>query len=440
MKTDPRDHLASRKEVRERAKAHWSRSSIDAAAAGLFLLCSLIVSPLQAQRTAADSLAERLRQAEAAIAALQAQMSEQAQAGARSRSGARLEFTGRVMVKAFGNNRRVNNVDNPQFVLVDPDPASGVPSRGIGMAIRESRLGLRVDVSEVLGGAFTGDVDADFYGGQVPSSGGRTFPLARLRTARGIIRWTNAELLIGQESPLVSGLNPQTLSAVGTPAFATAGNLWLWLPQLRVGASTGGSVRLGVQGAVLAPTSGDAAASFDTDYDLAERTSRPFVELRASARWGEGDMTRDLGCGVHQGWLMAGATRIDSRAFACDALLPLTEQLELRGEYFTGEALRGLGGGGIGQNFTSATSGLATTGGWAQLNARLGLSQTGLGCGVDHPDALAARRRNESCAAHLTVRPSGPLFVGAELRRIRTAYASSRYVNDHVTFAAGFEF
>jgi hypothetical protein len=424
MKTDSRDHLPSRK----------------TAGVGLFLLCALAAAPVQAQRTAADSLAERLRQAEAAIAALQTQMAEQAQGGARSRSGARLEFTGRVMVKAFGNNRRVNNVDNPQFALVDPDPASGVASRGVGMAIRESRLGLRVDVSEVLGGAFIGDIDTDFYGGQVPSSGGRTFPLVRLRTARGTIRWTNAELLIGQESPLVSGVNPQTLSAIGTPAFATAGNLWLWLPQVRVGASTGGAVRFGVQGAVLAPTSGDAAATFDTDYDLAERTSRPFVEMRASARWGEGDMTRDVGCGVHQGWLMAGATRVDSRAFACDALLPLTDRLELRGEYFVGEALRGLGGGGIGQNFTSANSGLETAGGWAQLIARLGLSQMGIGCGVDHPDAQATRRRNESCAAHFTVRPTGPVFFGAEARRIRTAYATSRYINDHVTLAAGFEF
>ena len=424
MKTDPRDHLPSRKTV---------------TGAGLFLICTL-AAPTQAQRTAADSLAERLRQAEAAIAALQTQVSEQAQGGARSRSGARLEFTGRVMVKAFGNNRRVNNVDNPQFVLVDPDPASGVPSRGMGMAVRESRLGLRVHVSEVIGGTFVGGVDADFYGGQQPSSGGRTFPLARLRTAMGIVRWSNAELLVGQESPLVSGVNPQTLSAVGTPAFATAGNLWLWLPQVRVGASTSGAVRLGVQGAVLAPTSGDAAGLFDTDYDLAERTSRPFVQLRASARWGDGDMTRDVGCGLHQGWLMAGATRIDSRALACDALLPLSDRLELRGEYFVGEALRGLGGGGIGQNFTVANSGLETAGGWAQLNARLGLSLMGVGCGVDHPDAQATRRRNESCAAHLTVRPPGPLFFGAEARRIRTGYSSSRYTNDHVTFAGGFEF
>ena len=441
MNTDARHQLPSRNGVSARASTAPSRSSKTTWLASLFLICAVAAAPLQAQRTAADSLAERLRQAEAAIAALQTQMAEQSEGGTRARSGARLELSGRMMVKAFGNSRRVNNVDNPQFVVADPDPASGIPSRGIGMAIRESRLGLSVDVAEVLGGAFVGDVDVDFYGGQVPSSGGRTFPLARLRTARGIVRWSSAELLVGQESPLVSGLNPVSLSAVGTPAFATAGNLWLWLPQVRLGVSSQGRMRFGVQAAVLAPTSGDAAAAFDTDYDLAERTHRPFLQARVGARWGEGEMTGDVGCGAHQGWLMSGTTRVDSRALACDLLVPITAQFELRGEYYTGQALRGLGGGGIGQNFTVTATALETAGGWAQLNARLGgLAHTGLGCGVDHPETTATRRRNESCAGHLTVRPAGPLFFGAELRRIRTAYAASRYTSDNVTLAAGFEF
>src|SRR5687768_18540865 len=121
MNTDARHRLPSRNELRARASAAVSRSSKTTRLASLFLICAVAAAPLQAQRTAADSLAERLRQAEAAIAALQTQMAEQAQGGTRSRSGARLELSGRMMVKAFGNSRRVNNVDNPQFVLVDPE-------------------------------------------------------------------------------------------------------------------------------------------------------------------------------------------------------------------------------------------------------------------------------------------------------------------------------
>jgi len=398
-----------------------------------------------AQSATADSLAERLRHAEAAIAALQQQISEQSESAVHARSRVRMELTGRVAVNGFGNSRRVNNVDNPQFVR--PDTTSGVPVRGVGMAIRQTRLGLAVSAANVIGGSFTGDLDVDFYGGQQPSSGGRTFPLVRLRTARGFVTWSNTELMIGQESPLISGLNPVSPAAIGTPDFAAAGNLWLWLPQVRFGVETSGSVRFGAQGAVLAPTSGDPAASFDTDYDLAERSQRPYLQARVHAKWGGGESAvGEVGCGVHQGWLMPSTTRMTSSAVACDALLPLSEFLEVRGEFFSGQALRGLGGGGIGQNFAPITAPLNTKGGWAQANLRPAFGvRLGAACGVDHPDAQRGgatllRRRNDACATYATIKPTGPLFFGAELRRLRTEYASGRYTSDHVTLTAGFEF
>ena len=388
--------------------------------------------------TRTDSLAERLRRAEAAIVTLQTQIAEQAEGGVKARSGARIEITGRVMVNGFGNSRRVNNVDNPQFVL--PDNARGDSVRGVGMAIRQTRLGLIVQVTPLLGGVFNGDLDVDFYGGQQPSSGGRTFPLLRLRTARGFVRWSRAELMIGQESPLISGLNPITPAAIGTPDFAAAGNLWLWLPQVRFGVTSAGPVRIGVQVAVLAPTSGDPAAAFDTDYDVAERSQRPFLQGRVSATWGDGELRREIGCGVHQGWLMPGPSTVESRALACDATLPLVDAIEIRGEFFSGQGVRGLGGGGIGQNFTPGNAPLNSKGGWAQVNLHPTFAfRLGAGCGVDHPDAFATRRRNDACAAYAS-RSFGPVFVAAEMRRLRTEYAAGRFTNDHVTLATGFEF
>lgn len=405
--------------------------------AGAFVLLAL-GRAAHAQATSADSLAERLRRAEAAIQALQQQVAEQAESGARTASGMHLEFSGRVMVSGFGNSRRVNNVDNPQFVRPDTVPA--VPVRGVGMAIRQTRFGLAVRSASVLGGAFTGDVDVDFYGGQMPSSGGRTFPLIRMRTARAILRWQNAQLLIGQESPLISGVNPITPAAIGTPDFAAAGNLWLWLPQVRGGIESSGNVRLGVDAAVLAPTSGDPTGAFDTDVDVAERSQRPYLQGRAHVAWTASELRAEVGCGAHQGWLVPGSTRVSATAFACDAIVPLHSAVEIRGEFFTGSALRGLGGGAIGQNFTGATP-LKTTGGWAQLNLRPTVqTRFGAGCGGDHPATAAPRRRNDACALYAVARPEGPLFFGAEWRRLRTEYASGRFTNDHVTIATGFEF
>lgn len=399
-----------------------------------------MAADVDAQATAADSIAERLRRAEAAIATLQQQLSEQSENAAKARSGVHLELTGRVMVGGFGNSRRVNNVDNPQFVR--PDTTPGVPVRGVGMAIRQTRLGVAVRARGVMGGTFDGDVDVDFYGGQQPSSGGRTFPLLRLRTARGIVRWSNAHLLIGQESPLISELNPVTPAAIGTPDFATAGNLWLWLPQLRIGIESRGGLRVGIDGAVLAPTSGDAVAAFDTDYDLAERSQRPFFQGRVHVGWSEGETRGEIGCGAHAGWLVPSPnTRLMSRALACDLLAPIREWLEVRGEIFSGRGIRGLGGGAIGQNFTSTNALLGTNGGWAQLNLRpTSSARAGAGCGSDDPVALATRLRNDACAVYAILRPAGPLFYGGEFRRLRTEYSAARFTNDHVTLAAGFEF
>src|SRR5947208_9311250 len=128
-----------------------------------------------------------------------------------------VELTGLVLVNGFFTNARVNNSDLPQF-------ADSLPSASaIGGTIRQTRLGVLVTDPDVLRGSFSGEVDVDFYGGQQPSSGGRTFPLLRLRRAVGIVSWPHAQLLFGQESPLVAERSPRSLASVGTPDFAKIG-------------------------------------------------------------------------------------------------------------------------------------------------------------------------------------------------------------------------
>ena len=403
-------------------------------------------------RAEMDSLRARVERAEEALELLRQQLAAQATAGVQSRSRLQLELTGRVLVNGFGNSRRVNNADNPQFVR--PDTAAGAPVSGGGGAIRQTTLGLAVAAPNVLGGTFRGDLDLDFYGGQQPSSGGRTFPLLRLRTARGFLVWSRGELMIGQESPLIAGVSPASLAAVGTPAFAAAGNLWLWLPQVRLTGELIGSAssraRLGLQGAVLAPTSGDPAGAFDTDVDAAERSGRPFLQTRLRLRWGPDEAPGEIGAGYHVGWVMRSALRTRGDVAAVDVRLPVGP-LELRGEAYDGELARGLGGGGIGQNFglqpadpRSPQPVVADRGAWAQLNARLaGGHVLGGGCGVDdpsNPDAQLLRRRNLACQGHVMLRPAGPMVVGLEFRRLSTRYASGDLASSHVNVAVGFEF
>lgn len=408
----------------------------------LFVLAVTGVAPARvAAQSEGDSLAVRLRRLEAAMATLQQQVAEQSESGVKTRSGARVTFAGRVAMNAFGNSRRVNNVDDPQFVLVDAP--SGIGSRGGGMTMRHTRLSMAVTGGEILGTRASAFLDVDFHGGQVPSSGGRHFPLIRLRTAHATMWFSQAEIMIGQDAPLISGVNPESPAAIGTPLFAGSGNLWLWLPQARLTAFTSSRKRFGIQAAALAPASGEPIAPFHTDHDAAERSSQPVVQVRAFARLGDDpDRASEVGCGAHRGWLVPAVDEKQSSAVACDLQLRIADRADVRGEFFTGQALRGLGGGGIGQNVVGAANDpVETTGGWAQVNlAATERVQVGAGCGVDHPSGDVLRRRNDSCAAYAQLRPVGAYWIGAEGRRTRTEYASGRYTNDHVTLALGFEF
>src|SRR3989449_11318645 len=124
-----------------------------------------------------------------------------------------VEVTGLVLVNGFFTNARVNNSDVPQFV------DSLAPASAVGGTIRQTRLGLLVTEPDVLRGSFSGEVDVDFYGGQQPSSGGRTFPLLRLRRAVGIVSWDHAQLLFGQESAPLAEPSPASPPPVAVPDF-----------------------------------------------------------------------------------------------------------------------------------------------------------------------------------------------------------------------------
>jgi hypothetical protein len=406
--------------------------------------------PVAAQQ---DSVQARLRALEATVEMLQRQLAEQATTAVQTRSRIQVELTGRVVVNAFTNERGVNNVDDPQFVR--RDSAILTPSNGFGMAIRQTMLGMRTQVSDVAGGTFRGVVDVDFYGGQLPSSGGRTFPLLRLRTAHGTIRWPHGEIMAGQEIPLVSPQNPISPAAVGTPGFVAAGNLWLWLPQLRLTGEVGSKMKLALQGAVLAPTSGDAVGTFDTDFDVAERSRKPYLESRVRLRWGEDPSQQsEVGCAAHIGWVAVPTvlhpkldSTLASKVVGCDTRVSIFDWLELRGELYWGQLARGLGGGAIGQGISQTGRPVQNGAGWAQLNLRpMSQVQVGGGCGVDDPQdsdvpaGANGRYRNQACAVYSILRPAGPVFVGAEVRRLETKYQTRSFRNHHLNLAFGFEF
>lgn len=355
-----------------------------------------------------------------------------------------VEFSGFVLLNGFYTSARVNNGDVPQRA-----EATATDAGGVGGTIRQTRLGVFVTDPDVLGSSFSGEVDADFYGGQQPSSGGRTFPLLRVRRAVATLQWARTQLLFGQESPLVAERSPRSLASVGFPDFAGAGNLWLWTPQARVTLEQRGSVRLAVQAAVLAPIAGTAQTAFDTQLDSAERAKRPALEGRVRVGWGPGDDPSEFALGAHVGWIKgrdstSGDSILVSKAVTADLRL-VFGVVEVLGEAYTGQALAGLGGGGIGQSLGAAGVPVRTRGGWGQLNIRpVPHFMFGGGCGIDDPKdgdlPATGRLRNLVCEGHAEWRPPGPLAFGLEYRRLETRYASGDFSANHINLAAGYRF
>jgi len=388
-----------------------------------------------------ESLAARVARAEEAIELLRARLQEQDQAKVGSRLRNRVQLSGLILINAYSNGAAVNNSDVPLFA-----DSSSTPGSHVGGTARQTRLGITVSDARALGGALGGDLQLDFYGGSV---GGRINPLLRIRTATARIDWPHFGILLGQESPLVAPLNPVSFASSGLPGFANAGNLWLWIPQARATLEMGRSFRVGLQGAALAPLEpSPARARFFADTaDNAESSGRPTVEGRMYFGWGDGDAESQFGFGIHRGWLVAtGDTLITSEALTVDGRLAFGEKLLIQGEaFFSGQALGGLGGGGIGQNRGAGGVPVRTQGAWVQLNLRPTFAwELGGGYGFDDPDdsdlTATARFKNVAFTGHLHWRPGGGLLTGVEFRRIETTYATGVYAVHHLNGFVGLAF
>ena len=402
-------------------------------------------TPQDSAQVVTDSLRERLEAAERAIERLQRQAHELDQAKVGTRSRSRVELSGTLLMNGFWSDARVNNSDIPTFVTT-PQDTTGLPN-GYGAAtVRQTRLGLTVSGAQALGANLSGELQLDFYGGQQPSSGGRTFPLPRIRTAFARLDWRHAGILLGQESQIISPWNPSSLESVGVPGFTNAGNLWFWIPQARLTVETGARPRIGLQAAVLSPMMGTPQGAFNTQPDSAEKSQRPFVQGRIYTGWGDGETETQIGLGVHRGWIgTTGDSMLVTEAYTVDARIALGEKVSLTGEGFVGSALAGLGGGGVGQEFGLGGIPVDSRGGWVQLVARPSSSwELGAGWGMDDPDdadlPTTGRLRNVTYGGHITVRPGGGFFAGGEVRRIETTYQAGALPAWHVNVYSGVTF
>jgi hypothetical protein len=404
-------------------------------------------APQDTTRAVLDSLTERLERAEHALERLQTQLQDQERSKVGSRQRNHVELSGTVLMNGFYSNAKVNNSDVPTFV-VDPQDTTGLPNGYGGAQVRQSRIGLTMRGTHALGASLTGDLQLDFYGAQPNASGARPFPVPRIRTASVRLDWRHLGLLMGQEAQIISPWTPSGFAAVGVPGFTNAGNLWFWMPQVRLTYETGARPRIGLQGAAVAPNFGFSQPSYSvaSQPDSAEKSRRPFVQGRAYIGWGDGETETQIGVGVHRGWIATtGDTLLTSSAVTVDGRIALGEKILLMGEAFTGSALASLGGGGIGQELGAGGIPVDTRGGWVQLNLRPSFAwELGGGWGMDDPDdtdlPATGRMKNMHAEGHLHWRPGGGLILGGEVLRLQTTYQSVVQSAWHVNFFSGLSF
>ena len=126
--------------------------------------------------------------------------------------------------------------------------------------MRQSEIGFEVFGPRVAGARTRADLQVDLAGGFPAVPNGINSGLMRLRTATMRMDWENTSVIVGQDGLFFSPSSPTSFATLAQPALSYAGNLWSWVPQIRVEHrfALGENSSLLLQGGILDPLSGEA--------------------------------------------------------------------------------------------------------------------------------------------------------------------------------------
>jgi hypothetical protein len=258
--------------------------------------------------------------------------------------------------------------------------------------------------------------------------------------------WTNTSIVVGQDAIFFSPNSPTSFASLAVPALSSAGNLWAWVPQIRVEhrVTLGEESSLIFQGGILDPVSGEAPNS--SSYRLAgpgEASRQPAYGTRIAWTRNVFGQPLRLGVGGFYSRQDYGFSRtVDGWAGMTDIELPLSHQFSLSGKLYRGRALGGLYGG-IGRSIlfsgdpasaNTQVQALNSVGGWAQLKYRPASKwEFNAAFGMDNPYANDLRyfpypqsygdatlARNQGSFANVIYRPRSDLLFSAEFRHLTT--------------------
>jgi len=323
------------------------------------------------------------------------------------------------------------------------------------VSLRQSELGLEVFGPRLAGAKTTGNLQLDFSGGFPNTLNGVNYGLVRLRIASLRMDWQHTSIVAGQDNAFVSPLSPTSFASLAVPALGYAGNLWGWIPQVRVehryDLSDGQSITL--QGGIFDNLTGELPYdSFLRFPSAGERSSQPSYGARAA--WTTNIFGRPMTLGTagyysRQDWSFNH--HVDGWGGMADWDIPVSSRISLSGEFYRGRALGGLGAGfGRSVLFSDAMIGpntgvraLNSIGGWSQLKFKASSRLEFNGAfGLDNPYAQDLRAfsapqsyffpslaQNRSALANFIYRPRSNLVFSGEYRYLRTFLIDSNSNN-----------
>ena len=391
----------------------------------------------------AQPLAQRVSSLEESSQLLSGKVDDQYQTKVESASKYRVRLSGIVLLNLFTNHGTTDNFDFPNYV---PEPTPFSSKGASGASLRQSQLGLEVFGPRLMGAKTTGTVQFDLAGGFPNTLNGSSFGLFRLRLANLRMDWDHTSIVAGQDNVFFSPLSPTSFASLAVPTFGYAGNLWGWIPQVRIehrfDLSNGQNILL--QGGILDNLTGDPPyLSFDRVPQAGERSSQPAYAFRVAWSRNIFGQTLQFGTGAYysrQDWWLN--RHVDGWAGMTDWEIPLAPRVSLTGEFYRGVAVGGLGGG-IGRSvlfsgnpFDTATRvrPLDSIGGWSQLKLKATAKLEFNGAfGMDSPFAEDVRAfyasqsyldptlvQNRSALVNFVYRPRSNLLFSSEFRHLRT--------------------
>jgi hypothetical protein len=285
-------------------------------------------------------------------------LEEQAQTKVETSQKFPVRLAGMVLFNAFANSKQNGGADYP--IIAGPTGAGHD-----GATVRQTIIGLEFqDPSAVLGGKVHGSVYMDFFAGANNNA-------MRIRTANIQLDWKSRTIAAGLEKPIFNPREPSSLAQVGISPLTGAGNLWLWLPQVRFEqdvkftGSTGVRAQIGaVQTRELGAYSGPVTAE----------GSRPGLEGRFNFYHRLDDERRlETAVGFHTSTTHAAGTSIPSNLVSVDWFFNPWKRVEFNGAFYSGTNVAHLGSGtrqGFGA-YGRYIYGIGSTGGWGQVTVHL---------------------------------------------------------------------